>query len=68
MSQKFKLSRKDKLKTHQSKHFVKDNKRGNFEENLETVHERKKCIACECDKKFQTKEPYSVMKIQDTLK
>ena len=50
-----KLSRKDKLKTHQNKHFVKDNTRNNVEENLETVHERKKCFACECGKKNSDK-------------
>ena len=51
----FKLCQKDKLKTHQNKHFVKNNTRSNVEENLETVHESKKRFACECGKKFSYK-------------
>ena len=63
-----KYSRKDKLKTRQDKHYVKNNTRGNVEENLKTVHEKKNRFACECGKNFQPKELYSVMKIQDMLK
>ena len=49
------ICQKDKLKTHQNKHFVKNNTRSNVEENLETVHESKKRFACECGKKISYK-------------